>query len=330
MTAQGNKPSGPLEAAAQFIRNHDRFLVVSHLNPDGDAIGSTLAVGWMLEHMNKTFQMVNEDPIPPKYNFLWGSDQVGLISEMPEEERFDAIISLDCADIRRMGPLHNRIHPDTPLLNIDHHATNEGFGSCVWIEAEAAATAELLYDLVNELQIPWTTDLANCIYTGLLTDTGGFRYSNASPKVLLIASEMLGYGVKGSELANVLLEKMTYAHLVLLQKSLAKLSFAYDRKIAWISVTVEDTAEAQAVNEDMEGLVNYPRNIEGVEVGLLFKEIDNGTFKVSLRSNGKVDVARIAKSFGGGGHTLAAGCTLHGDLDQVTSQLIQEVGLALE
>nr|WP_150959642.1 bifunctional oligoribonuclease/PAP phosphatase NrnA [Aneurinibacillus sp. XH2] len=330
MTGKGNDLEKQVMAAVEFIRRHDRFLVVSHLNPDGDAIGSTLAVGLMLEYLNKTYKMVNEDPLPSKFNLLRGSDRVLLASELSEDEPYDAVISLDCADFRRMGELHKRVQPETPLLNIDHHATNEGFGTCVWIEAEAAATAEMLYTLVNGLGIPWTEDLAKCIYTGLLTDTGGFRYANTGPQVLRIASEMLDYGVQASELANVLLEQMTYPQLVLLQKSLARLSFAYERRVAWVSVTARDMAEAQAANEDIEGLVNYPRNIEGVEVGLLFKETGEDTFKVSLRSNGKVDVARIAKSFGGGGHTLAAGCTLTGPLDQVTSQLVKEVGLALE
>lgn len=320
-----------LEQAKAFLQANDRFLVVSHVHPDGDAASSTLAVGYMLECLGKQYAMVNEGSVPAKFHMLWNCGRVLDYSKTPVEgsPEFDCVISVDCADYARMGEVRSWFSPEIPLLNIDHHPTNDAYGTVNVIKPDAAATAEVLYDLAVALGITWDVALAECIYTGLLTDTGGFRYSNTTPKVMRIASEMLQYGVNGNELADHLLERMTYSQVAMLRKALANLSFSANRQIAWISVTLEEIRESGATNEDLEGLVNYPRNIEGVEVGMLFKQTDTDKFKVSLRSAGRADVAAIAKSFGGGGHVRASGCSLEGSLKQVIQQMLKEVELAL-
>jgi phosphoesterase RecJ-like protein len=330
MTGRVSSPyTDQLDAAKNFIMANDDFLVVSHILPDGDASSSTLAVGLMLHHFNKRFVMINEGSTPGKFNYLWGSDQIVNYSVAPPNRIFDYVISVDCADFSRIGKVSTLFADSVSLLNIDHHPTNDFFGGVNLIKADAAATAEILYDLARKLNISWSIDLGNCIYTGLLTDTGGFRYANTTPKVMSIASEMLQYGVNGNELADHLLEQLSFSHIILLKKALSSLSFSHQRSISWISVSLHDIAEAEASNEDLEGLVNYPRNIEGVEVGILFKEVDSFKFKISMRSAGKVDVAEIAKKFGGGGHVRAAGCSLEGTLEQITKQLVEEVGSAL-
>lgn len=320
-----------LEQAKSFLLKNDRFLVVSHVNPDGDAASSTLAVGYMLECLGKSFVMANEGSIPAKFHRLWKCEHVIDYSKTKPEgsPAFDCVISVDCADYARIGEIRSWFSTDLPLLNIDHHPTNDGFGTVNVIKPDAAATAEILYDLASMLGVNWEVALAECIYTGLLTDTGGFRYSNTTPKVMRIASQMLEYGVNGNEFADQLLERMTFSQVSLLRKALSNLSFTPDKQIAWVSVSLDDIRETGASNEDLEGLVNYPRNIEGVEVGILFKQVEADKFKVSLRSAGKADVSAIAKSFGGGGHKRAAGCTLQGDLKQVVSQMLKEVGMAL-
>ncbi|MDB5052041.1 MAG: exopolyphosphatase [Bacilli bacterium] len=316
--------------AKQFIRENDDFLVVSHIDPDGDAASSTLAVGWMLTQLNKRFTMINEGNTPGKFDFLWGFNHIINYTKATPSRMYSHVIAVDCADYSRIGKVKSLMNESTQILNIDHHRTNDYYGAIQLINANAAATAEVLYDLALKLEVNWTSSLGDCIYTGLLTDTGGFRYANTTPKVMRIAAEMLQYGVNGNDLADRLLEKVTYSHILLLQKALSTLSFSENKQISWVSVTKDEIAFANASNEDLEGLVNYPRNIEGIEVGILFKEVEPLKYKVSMRSAGKADVALIAKSFGGGGHFRAAGCTLLGSLEDIIAKVVKEVGLALQ
>ncbi|WP_127580700.1 DHH family phosphoesterase [Paenibacillus koleovorans] len=318
-----------LVSAERFIRANDDFLVVAHVNPDGDAASSTFAVGWLLDRLGKRYTLANDDAIPSKFAYLWGYSQLLTLDRLPEGATYRAVISVDCADESRIGQIRERIAPDAELLNIDHHPTNDYFGKHQLIRADAAATVELLYELAEQLQVPVTRELADCIYTGLLTDTGGFRYSNTSPHVMQIASDLLQHGVEGYKLAENLLEKITKSHIAVLQRALGTLSFAYDHKICWISVSAEDMAVTNATPEDLDGLIQYPRNIEGVEVGLLFKQADERKVKVSFRSAGSVDVAQVAKTFGGGGHVRASGCTLEGELQEVIARVVEEVGRSI-
>lgn len=321
-----------LEQAGTFLRTNDRFLVVAHVNPDGDATSSTLAVGHILKQLGKRFTMINEGAIPRKFGILEGCSDILDYSLLTGNQslHFDCAISVDCADYCRIGAVRSLFKDQIDLLNIDHHPTNDGFGTVPLIQPRAAATTEIIYDLVQSLGLTWTRPLAECIYTGLLTDTGGFRYSNTTQKVMAIASEMLGYGVVGNKLADRFLERLTYSQVTILQKALSTLAFSDDKRIGWLSITLDDIRESGAENEDMDGLVNYPRNIEGIEVGLLFKQVDEQSVKVSLRSAGKVDVARIAQSFGGGGHIRAAGCKVEGTLQESVAKIVKEVGLALQ
>ncbi|UJF35382.1 DHH family phosphoesterase [Paenibacillus hexagrammi] len=318
-----------LEAAAKFIEQHDDFLVVSHIQPDGDAASSTYVTGWMLQQLGKTFTMMNEGPMPSKFSFLWGSEQVKDFSKDTVNRKFQTIISVDCADFSRMGKISTLFDEQVELLNIDHHPTNDRFGTYHLIKHDAAATVQILYDLAIHMDLKPTKEFGECIYTGLLTDTGGFRYSSTSPEVMQIGANLLALGVKGSDIAEEVLERLTFSQIVLLQKALSTLSFAYDRKLAWLAVSLEDLAATGASSDDLDGLVNYPRNVEGVEVGMLFKEKDAGTIKVSLRSAGKVDVARVAQSLGGGGHVRASGCTIYGTLDEAIARMVEEVGKEL-
>ncbi|MGZ9584591.1 DHH family phosphoesterase [Paenibacillus marinisediminis] len=316
-----------LDRALQFIREHDDFLVVAHVHPDGDAISSTLAIGWLLRHWGKTYTMMNENRIPGRLHFLYDVKSV-IISELehkPEDRVFNAVICVDCADYERIGKIMNRVAPDAHILNIDHHPTNNHYGEVALIREDAAATAEILFDLYEHASIQLDVDVATILYTGLLTDTGGFRYSNTTPHVMAIASKLLAYGVNGNLIADRLLEQMTLAQMKLIQRGLSRLTFSEDNRISWLWITPEDMQETGALNEDLEGLVNYPRNVEGVEVGILFKQLEETRLKVSLRSGEKVNVAAIAQHFGGGGHIRAAGCTLLKPLDEAINEVIEQV-----
>ncbi|MEF2965166.1 bifunctional oligoribonuclease/PAP phosphatase NrnA [Paenibacillus sp. M1] len=311
--------------AQQFLTEHDHFLVVSHVQPDGDAVSSTLAVGWLLSCLGKNYVMVNEGPIPQRMEYLWKAEDIVDLSQTPVAETYKHVICVDCADFKRTGKSSLLFSEDAEILNIDHHPTNDGYGTFNLIVADAAATVEILYDLITFMNIEPDQNMATAIYTGLLTDTGGFRYSSTSPKVMATASKLLEYGVDGPGLSELLLEQMTLPQLRLLTRALNGLQMTEDGKISWVSVDDEDMQAVGAIHEDLEGIVNYPRNIQGVEVGLLFKVINENAVKVSMRSAGKVDVASVAQHFGGGGHVRAAGARIEGMLESIVPQVIEQV-----
>lgn len=318
-----------LEAAARFLNEHEHFLVVNHVNPDGDATGSLLAMGWILRQLGKQVTLVNEGETPAKFMFLPGADEIINASVQAEHHTYDAIITCDCADFARIGEVKAWFAPNCALLNIDHHPTNDLFGTVNLVRTDAAATAEVIFDLTRHIQLAPGKELATCLYTGLLTDTGGFRYSNTTSHVMAAASELLSCGVEPGSIAERVLESITKAHISLLQRSLQTLQLTDDDKAAYLTVTLSDLATTGASSEDTEGIVNYGRNINGVEVGVLFKEVAENTVKVSFRSRSEVDVASIAKSFGGGGHVRAAGCTVAAPLMEAKRIVIQKVSEAL-
>ncbi|GGF80005.1 DHH family phosphoesterase [Paenibacillus albidus] len=314
-----------LQQTRKFLLEHDDYLVVSHVQPDGDAVSSTLAVGWLLSCLGKKYSMLNEGPIPKRMEYLWHSDEIVNMADTEMSGTFKNVICVDCADFQRVGLTQQYFAEDALILNIDHHPTNNGYGFVNLIKPDAAATAEILFDLLQTFDVEWDVDIATAIYTGLLTDTGGFRYTNTSPKVMAAVSELLALGVNGPELAETLLEEMTLAQVKVLNRALNTLQLSPEGDIAYVYVTPEDMANCSAANEDLEGIVNYPRNIQGVEVGILFKVIHEHAVKVSLRSAGRVDVAALAQTFGGGGHTRAAGARIEQTLEQVIPLVLEEV-----
>ncbi|SFJ23404.1 DHH family phosphoesterase [Thermoflavimicrobium dichotomicum] len=305
--------------ATRFIQQADRFLVLSHLHPDGDAIGSTLAMGHLLRSLGKEVVMVNESPVPQKFRFLPETREILMPQEV--SEKFHHVIALDAADRERMGTCRELFADGVQILNIDHHATNDLYGTINVVMPTAAATVEILFDWIEFMQCKVDLSLASYIYMGLLTDTGGFRYSNTTPKVLRQAARLVELGVKSHEIADIVLETTTIGQLNLLQKALSTLQLAQDGSIAWMVLKRNDIEPDQEV----EGIVNYARNIEGVDVGILFREIDEQTVKVSLRSRKKTDVGQLAKSFGGGGHARAAGCTIHASLEEAQKSVLSRL-----
>ncbi|MCD1257773.1 bifunctional oligoribonuclease/PAP phosphatase NrnA [Paenibacillus athensensis] len=318
-----------LETAAAFIREHNEFLVVAHIQPDGDAAGSTYGMGLLLKQLGKSFTMINEGPMPAKFDFLTGSADVVDFSAAAPSRLFGQAIVVDCSDFSRIGQVQSLLTADAQVLNLDHHATNDGFGTLQLVKPDAAAAVQIIYDLAMELGIEPTLEFGTCIYNGLLTDTGGFRYSNTTPQVMQLAASLLALGVNGAEIAERVLERLSYPQMALLQSALPTLAYAHDRRVAWLSVSLADLTATGASGEDLDGLVNYARNVEGVEVGMLFKEKAPGVIKISLRSAGLVDVAQLALSLGGGGHVRAAGCTLSGTLEEAAAKMVEEVGKLL-
>jgi len=318
-----------LETAAAFIKEHNDFLVVAHIQPDGDAAGSTYGMGLLLKQLGKSFTMINEGPMPAKFDFLTGSADVVNFSAGAPERLYRYVIVVDCSDLSRIGQIQSLLTEDAQMLNLDHHATNDGFGTLQLVKTDAAAAVQIIYDLALELGAEPSLAFATCIYNGLLTDTGGFRYSNTTSEVMQMAASLLALGVSGADIAERVLERLSYPQMALLQSALPTLAYAHERQVAWLSVSLADLAATGAAGEDLDGLVNYARNVEGVEVGMLFKEKAPGVIKVSLRSAGQVDVAQLALSLGGGGHVRAAGCTLSGTLEEAAAKMVEEVGKLL-
>lgn len=307
----------------QWSKEADQVLVVSHIHPDGDAISSTLAMGMMLKAMGKRVVMVNESPIPKKFSFLPGMEDIALAHEV--KRTFSHVVALDCADRERMGNAGQLVAPSASLVNIDHHATNDGYGTINVVVPQAAATAEILYDWIDQSPIGWDVPLATCIYTGLLTDTGGFRYSNTSPKVLRQAAKLVELGIDAHHINDRVLETVTWEQLQLLKTALSTLKTSEDGLVAWMKLAEPDLIRINASHDDLDGVVNYARNILGVDVGILFRETEPQTVKISLRSRERVDVAQVAKQFGGGGHARAAGCTVHGTIEKAEQSILAEI-----
>src|SRR5690606_3446024 len=316
--------------ATRFVSEGDRFLVVSHVDPDGDAIGSTLAVGHLLHLLGKRAVMVNASPVPAKYGKLPGAEEIVKLQELRDASPFDRVIAVDVADVERMGDCRSLITSDALLLNIDHHRTNNRFGTHHLINPDAAATAEILYDWIESMEIQWTKELATCVYTGLLTDTGGFRYSNTTPSVMKRAARLLEFGVDAPWIAEQVLETLTIGQLNLLRRGLSTLRLSEDGRIAWMWLTLQEFSGCGAGEGDLDGIVNDARNGSGVEGGSLLRQLKSGAVKVSLRSRRRVDVSEVAGFFGGGGHARAAGCTVAGTRDEVERRVLLRVSEALE
>ncbi|NLP37936.1 MAG: bifunctional oligoribonuclease/PAP phosphatase NrnA [Firmicutes bacterium] len=309
-----------LQIIAQHLINSQKILVVSHILPDGDAIGSIIALGLALEKLGKSVTMYSADGVPAKYEFLHGSEKI--ITSLPAE-KFDCVAVLDCAAQDRIQPIWAEIK-DFFILNLDHHPTNSLFGRINYVEPTAAATGEIVFALLELLGVTITPEIATALYVAITTDTGSFRYENTSEKTHLITAKLLAAGVKPEIIASRVFDLRTVPAVLALRLALSSLTFSEDKHIAWMTLKNDDLVRIKAGSDDLDGIVNYAKNIEGVEVGLLFREQADGTVKVGLRSF-NVDVAKIAAAFGGGGHARAAGCSLHTDIQTAVNRVLTAV-----
>ena len=312
---------------AELIRSMEgKILITTHKNPDGDAIGSSL--GWynFLRKLNKDVRIIYRDSIPYFFDFLPNVRDVDSAEEIREE--FDWVIITDVSDPKRTG--FERI-PAKKSLVIDHHITAEPFTDFFIVEPDISSTCELSYYIMKLISPDLIdTTVAVPIYTGILTDTGGFNYSNTSPATHSVASELLEKGVEPYWVYSNIFERNRINKFKLLELVLKTLEFSLGQKVAHITLFRKFLEETGAYPEEAEGFINYPRSIDGVEVAVFFKEIEENFWKVSLRSKGKVNVAEVAKKLGGGGHKMAAGYEKRGDLVEVKGELFKELELAVE
>jgi phosphoesterase RecJ-like protein len=313
-----------LSQVVQLIEQKQSFMITSHIRPDGDGLGSGLALYWMLKSLGKDAQVVLRDRVPPAYLVLPGSDLVLVKDDVTDH--YDGAFIIECSDVERPGlpGLGNQF-----VVNIDHHSTTEPFGDINWIDSTAAAVGEMIYNLCKALGVEVTKEIAECIYTALLTDTGSFHFSNTTERTLKIASELVRRGVKPARISQALYYSYPYSRIKLLGLVLSSIERDESGKVAWVTMDRAMMCEAEAAEEDADGIVNHALSVGQVEAVAFFKELSPGTYRISLRSKGKTNVARIAETFGGGGHRNAAGCRIDGEFCDVKLRVIGALQTAL-
>lgn len=299
----------------------------SHVSPDGDCLGSMLALGLALESLGKKITYYNAGPLPSNLSYLPGIEQ---ISSLVPDDLPDTLIFIDCAEAERSFSNVRDFFGQRQIFNIDHHVSNDHFGSFNWVDIGAAATGEMIYKMIRKLRVPITKEMAVNLYTAIITDTGRFSYSNTNSKSFKIAAELVKTGIDLVAMNNILFEQKSLAQTKLLRKALFNLELLQDGKIAVIVLSQKDFAETGAEENLSEGLVNYARNIENVEAAALLKELDHDEIKVSFRSNDWLDVNKVASRFGGGGHVRASGCSLNMPLSKAKESIILALEEALD
>jgi phosphoesterase RecJ-like protein len=293
----------------------EHALIASHIQPDGDALGSLIAMGLTVQSLGKQVTLYNESPIPAVYGFLPCLDRIKDEIGKTELEPFDLGIVLDCGDLDRIGKMAKEMGNIPQLINIDHHPTNFGFGDYNLIDETACATAEIIYRLIRSMNIQISRDIALCLYTGIITDTGSFRFANTNQAAFSICEEMVSLGVEPYEVASHVYGRYSLGRLKLLNLALNSIEISHNGKLSVMMLTKNMFDETDTHPEDVEGMINYAKRIRNVKVAVLIREYINGHrenngnqhFHVSLRSDGTVNVAAIAARFGGGGHYNAAG-----------------------
>ncbi len=323
-TRQMNK----LSSIANALFNAEKIIISGHVAPDGDSIGSTLALGLALEKLGKQVTMTCPDGLPEKYAFLPGAErlQCGLPSGS-----YDTFVVLDCSAPDRIGEnLEPLLNKNLKVVVIDHHVGNECFADISYIDSRAAATGEIVYDLLQLMQIDLDLDMAVNLYTAIVTDTGSFRYDATTADTHRRVAELVDIGVPVAKVSKLIFEQRPLVAYKVLEKALSTLSLSACGRVAWIAVDYATRKSLAVTDEHTDNLVDYPRNIKGVEVALFFKEVEPGLVKVSMRSNYFVDVNKLAAEFNGGGHLRASGCTVKGDLKQVIIEVVQKAVEAVQ
>lgn len=313
-----------LAEVAAALDRAQKVLLCGHEMPDGDSLGSVLALGLTLEKLGKKVTMAGPDPVPLMYSFLPGAER--FVAGAPPGGGYDTLVTLDCSVPERLGTGYRELllSGEMSVINIDHHAGTVPFGTTRYVDRQAAAVGEIIFDLIELMGVELTTDVATCLYTAIITDTGSFRYDSITPDTHRRVAKLLDTGVPASRVNVMLYEDKPGAAIRLLGAALNTLNISPCGKVGWMTVSRKTLQDAGAEDEHTEGLVNYARRIKGVEIGLLFRELADGRYKVSFRSKDFADVNRLAALFGGGGHTRAAGCVLRGDLEDIKKRIVAE------
>lgn len=305
----------------RLFKERSSFFLVSHMLPDGDSIGSLLALGEALQGLGKEVSLFSPGQVPKKYAFLSGSGKIavrGLVSG-----RESVAVVLDCSDLDRVGTFKEAILQSRDLINIDHHVTNRYFGSLNLVDPAASATGEIIYNLLAEMQVGLTETMAEALYVAISTDTGSFKFDNTTAAAHRVAAALLEYKLNPGALSQRIFDERPLSFYLLLKEALAALELYADNRIAVITLSKDMLERQGATLEEIDGLVNYTRNIEGVEIGILFYVESTTEVKVGFRSK-SIDVSVLAGRLNGGGHPKASGCRMHGRYSDVKERVLAE------
>jgi len=321
------KSTHPAEAVRR-LKEAYRVLITCHRNPDGDALGSELALAEMARRLGVQTVIVNRDRTPANLSNLPGADDISVADELPADfpSAYDLVITVECPGLDRTG---FEGLTQVPILNIDHHPANPAYGVVNFLDEESPAVGEMVWLMYGEAGLVPTTEAATNLFVALSTDTGDFRYSNATSRAFRAAAEMVDVGARPAQVANWVHNHRSLASVRLLGEALQSLKIRCNGKLAVISADRGAFERAGAGPEDTEEIVNIPRSIAGVEAVAYFKQWEDGVVRVSLRSRGDVNVRAVAETFGGGGHVNAAGCAIQGELSQVEQDVASAVAAAL-
>lgn len=303
-----------VQEASARLAAHDRIRVLTHQSPDGDTLGCAGALCLGLRALGKQAQFVCADPIPGKYQSMLAPLTVQTFDP-------DYVVAVDLADPQLLGNLRAQ-YESAADLGIDHHGSNTGWTRESLVDASAAAACELIAQVLHALGVPLNRDIANCLYTGLCTDTGCFRYSNTTPRTLRLAADLMEAGADAAAINMQMFEIKTPSRLAIERMALDGLQYAYDGRVAVMRLSLDMIAASGATDSDLDGLAPIPRNIAGVDIGLTVRERAPGDYKVSVRTTESVDASALCRTLGGGGHVRAAGCRLSGSCDDVVQRLL--------
>lgn len=314
-----------LSQVVELIESKRKFAITSHIRPDGDSLGSSIGLYWLLRALDKDVEVIMRDPVPHAYRQLPGADDVVVTPAVTEP--YNAVFVIECSDISRPGliDLEKQF-----VVNIDHHSTTALFGNINWIDSTASAVGEMIYNLCKAMGVRVTKEIAECVYTALITDTGSFHYSNTTERTFKVASELVRTGVKPAKTAEAVFASYPWSRIALMGEVLSTAKRDATGRVASLRLSQEMQERTKASDEDADGFVNYPLTVGEVEAVVLLKECAPETYRTSLRSKGDVNVARVAGKFGGGGHRNAAGCTLYGPWDEVETEVVRLLQEAVE
>ena len=309
---------------SRVLREHNRFAILSHVRPDGDALGCQIALALSLQRLGKEVRVWNEDGMLEKYSFLPRAEL--LTKPPPAPEDVDVAIALDTAIQNRLGTAFAAVRSAKMWINIDHHLSNPGYGDLVYVDPTAPATGQIIFDLIKSQGFPFNREIAENLFAAISTDTGSFQYPKTSARTFEIAAQLICTGINVGRLNQQLYENYPRRRIELLRELLRTMRFESDGRVASFGLSLKTAAALQALPEDNEGLIDHLRAIRGVIVAVFFEELSDGKVRVSMRSKTEaVDVCVICQKFGGGGHTLAAGARVRGTLAEVEQKVLEEI-----